>query len=41
MGLDPLLHFLLCEMISLVRSNATENIMMMDKVFYESMDGDV
>ena len=41
MGLNLLPHLLLCEMISLIRRSATENIMMMDKVFYESTDGDV
>lgn len=36
--MSPLLHFFYCEMSSLIRSNVVQNIMKMDKAFYESME---
>lgn len=41
MSASPLMHFISCEMSSLVRSNAVWNTMTVNKIFCKSVDGDV
>ena len=40
MGINSLLHFLCCEISSLIRLNTLQNAMMVDKDFCEFTDGD-
>ena len=40
MGINSLLHFLCCEISSLIRLTTLQNAMMVDKDFCEFIDGD-